>query len=151
MKYLPFVFLLLLISSCKCPDCFDLSGPVRIIYIDQNGNNLMENDSFFIPTKIYFCNGVEIDFVVKDYVVNGSKEKVHLEIYAEELHEKCLESSCCLTIEFEDNTSDDIEYQIEEKSTRCCTGFDVSRMTYEDVNYLDKTETTIGAYEIVKD
>lgn len=142
----------LLISSCgKCPECFDISAPIRIIYIDNNGNNLIADDSVK-PVKVYLQNSnTEIPFGIKDYVVNNSKEKYHIEFANEMIHERCLNNLCTILIEFEQqSTQDTLIYSIKESKSDCCTTYNVSKFTYNNIDYVGKEENTIGAYEILK-
>lgn len=148
MKYLIFV-LAFFIASCNCPECDNISEPVRIIFLNSNGENLLSNNSI-TPTKAMFCDGIELPFGIKNYVVYGSTEKYHIEFANEQLHENCQDQQCCILIEFSSGEIDTLSYRIQENSSRCCTSYSVSEFKYNGIDYLGKTENTIGAYEVIK-
>jgi hypothetical protein len=140
----------LYISSCGCPECFNISEPVRIIYLNENGDNLLANRTVN-PQSTVFCNSsLDISFGIKDYIVNGSPESYHLEFANELLQEKCESKECCIIIEFKDAKPDTLIYQIKRTNTKCCTSFPVSKFKYNGINLLGKTENLIGAYVITK-
>ena len=146
--FIAIISLLIFVSCNSCPECFNISGPVRIIYLDNNGNNLLEQGSLEV-VSVHFCNGQDIPFAVKNYVVQGSQEKYHIELANEELHEQCQNTTCCLNLNFVIGKVDTLYYRIRELNDDCCTTFNVSEFTYNNINYLGKEENTIGAYEII--
>lgn len=136
-----------ILISCNCPECDSFPEPLRIIYLDEDGNNLLANNSLIPQTASYCDSDIEINFGIKDYVINGSLEKYHIEFNS--LHH-CQENTCCVLIEFKSGEIDTLLYKIKENSTRCCTSYSDSEFTYNGVNYLGRTENTIGAYQVIK-
>lgn len=139
---------LFFVISCSCPECDTFPEPLRLVFIDVEGVNLLRNDELKV-TEISTCSLNKVDFVIKDYVVSGSTEKTHIEINS--LNSGCISDLCCAYIYFSNGTIDTINYQISEKETKCCFEYSTSSFTYNGIEYTDRIENTIGAFEIVKE
>ena len=144
------LFLVLYIYSCGCPECFNISEPVRIIYVNKDGDNLLSSGTVN-PQSAFFCNSsLNIPFEIKDYVIKGTKEKTHIEFSSELLHEKCQDKECCIIIKFKQMKPDTLIYQIKKETTKCCTSYPVKKFIYNGIDLLNHTENTIDAYLVTK-
>lgn len=134
-------------ASCSCPECDTFPSPLRIILLDNAGNNLLENK--IVIDKIETCSSNHISYTVKDYVIPNSKEKTYLEITSWNLG--CISEECCAFIHFTDGTTDTVLYRIREEESRCCYSYYTDNFEYNNVNYTGQEENTIGAFEVVLD
>ena len=147
---LSILLFVLFIASCACPECFNFPEPVRIIYVNNNGENLLSTGAVN-PQSAVFCNSsLNIPFEIKDYVIKGSKEKTHLEFANELLQDKCVNNECCLIIKFKQMRTDTLIYQIKKATTKCCTSYPVKKFIYNGIDLLGNTENSIGAYIVTK-
>jgi len=141
---------LMSLNSCGCPECFNISEPVRIIYLDEKGDNLLANKSINPQSAVFCDSSLVIPFKIKDYVIKDSKEKVHLEFANELLQDNCVGNDCCIIIRYKNIKPDTLIYRIKKESIRCCTSYAVVKFQYNGKDLLGKTENTIGAYVIIK-
>ncbi len=133
-----------------CPACVNVNEPLRIIYYNIKGENLLENDSLIIEEILFLENKSEIEFFVKDFVVYNKTEKTHVEISNFDLHTPCKSDECKILVRFKNGETDTVIYQIEELSSRCCTSYSDIKFFYYGTDYLGRQENTIGAYEVIK-
>ena len=142
----PFIF-----HTCTCPPCEVYPEGLRLIFLDNDGHNILASDSIQIK-NVRYCEGVEIDFSSKDYIIPHSIEKYHVELATETFFKYCFDQTCSIFLEFSDGKVDTINYRIDViqgKGCGCDTYHD-SVLLYNGNDYIDNKENTIGAYEILK-
>jgi hypothetical protein len=146
---------LLLFSLLSCDDdrpaCTSIHGPVRIIYLDSFGTNILEEGSLTI-TNIFFAeSGDSLPYRLLDFVIEGSTEKFHLDLDVEELYYNCYEQNCNILFEFDNiEKMDTLSFEIYKSSSGNCRNDFTRTFTYNGTDYLNQQENTIGAYEILK-
>lgn len=148
MKFILFILFIIGYISCQCPECTNFLEPMRLIYQDSIGNNLLDSEALIVQD--INCNDMEINFILKDFIIPGSSEKTHIEIDAVQLYENCLNVPCTLKISINDDNMDMLIYQCKEIKDKCCSFFQDSKMIYNGQDILGSNEGTIGAYVIVK-
>ena len=151
MKKLILFILICFAYSCSCPECETLPGPLRIIYLDSDANNLLENSELIVSAIINSNNGQNVEFSTKDFVVKDSVEKMHIEIISGQFLDQLINSEETFYIEFENGQRDTLLYGIAEIEGKCCSSYRDEIFIYNNDDLTGSQENTIGAYEIIKD
>jgi len=148
-KTIIFLFICL-ISSCGCPECETFPEPLRFVYVDEEGNNLLETNELEVVSILNSTSGQSVEFAEKDFVVKDSKEKTHIEILSEVFYDGLINSEEVFYIKFANDQTDTLWYGIQEVEGDCCSSYRDSKFTYNSHDLTGNQESTIGAYQIVK-
>jgi len=146
MNSLFVISVIFFLTGCSCPECDTFPEPLRIILIDSAGENLLQSGRLEVDT-IETCESQIVDYIVKDFVIPGSSEKMHIEINS--LNIGCVSQNCCAFIEFTNGQIDTVNYRIHENETRCCYEYSTELFTYNDIDLTGLEENTIGAFLVV--
>ncbi len=143
-----FLIFLFFLSSCSCPECETFPEPLRIIFVDSDGRNLLESRNIVVKS---ITTGQEeaIEFAIKDFVIRDSKEKMHIEIFSGEFYTQLINSEDSFYFTYEDNTVDTLIYGITEVSGKCCNTYSDTKFIFNNLDLTGQRENTIGAYEIL--
>jgi hypothetical protein len=147
-KTIVFLFICL-ISSCNCPECETFPEPLRIVFMDNDGNNLLETDELAVTSILNSATGRAIEFAEKDFVVKNSKEKMHVEILSEQFYDELINSEGTFYINFDNGQSDTLLYGIDEVEGKCCSSYRDLKFIYNSDDLTGVQENTIGAYQII--
>lgn len=148
-KKIVFLFICL-VGSCTCPECETFPEPLRIVFIDNDANNLLETGELRVTSILNSINGETIEFAQKDFVVKDSKVKTHIEILAEHFYADLINSEEAFYINFGDGQTDTLIYGIEEIGGKCCNSYADFKFIYNSIELTGNQENTIGAYEVLK-
>lgn len=148
MKHLVFVFLVMIVFSCQSNDEIDCSSyltvPTKSLFIklvDNNGNNLIENETYIADDiKIVFNGYTNNQVVFKN--VPGIENLIVLNIFGNE-------GNNTFNIQLSDNETDILILNLDtEEPTNPCgfTFFKLNSATYNDV--VETIEDFNGEYLI---